>query len=253
VRLVHDHQLGAGAEELLPPPIGLDVIHRDDDEGVDLKEGLVQGADLLQAAGRAGKDELTFQVELQSKLALPLLCQVRRAQDGKALDLAPVEEFPGHQAGLDRLADAHVIRDEEPDRILPQGHEEGDKLVRPGIAGEMPEGTERPGAVPEPEPHGVPEEPPGPVVPKVVGTRGRQGRLLDRFQPQVDPRDLVIGPAEGTQNHEVGHRLGEDHPLPPASPDEGADGEAHAPPPKTDGYFLRRGSHSASCRNRRTM
>ena len=76
-------------------------------------------ADLLQPAGGAGKDQLGFQIELGPKLPLPLLRQVRWTQNGQPLNLAPIEEFPGDQAGLDGLSDADVIGDEQADRIEP--------------------------------------------------------------------------------------------------------------------------------------
>ena len=63
--------------------------------------------------------------------ALPLLGEVRRAEDGEPLALAAVQELRGDEAGLDRLADADVVGDEEPDGVLPQRHEQRHELVGP--------------------------------------------------------------------------------------------------------------------------
>jgi hypothetical protein len=45
-----------------------------------------------------------------------LLGEVRRAKDGEAADLGPVEELAGDEQGLDRLADAGVVGEEEASR-----------------------------------------------------------------------------------------------------------------------------------------
>ena len=90
-----------------------------------------------------GDDELGIDVELVPHLRLPLLGQVRRAEHRHAPDLAPVEQLAGDQQRLDRLADAHVVGDEEPDRIQPKGHQQRHQLVGPRLHGDPPERAER--------------------------------------------------------------------------------------------------------------
>ena len=112
MRLVHDHELRAGAHEIVAPPVGLDVIERDDEGGVVIEERLVDRQPAFQPGDGAGAHDLGGDVELARQLGLPLVAEVRRAEDGQAADLAAIEEFAGDQRRLHGLADPHVIRDQ---------------------------------------------------------------------------------------------------------------------------------------------
>ena len=96
--------------------------------------------------------ELGVDVELVAHLGLPLLGEVRRAEDGEPLDLAPVEQLAGDEQRLDRLADADVVGDQQPDRVQLQRHQQRHELVRARLDGDAAEGAERPGARAEAEP-----------------------------------------------------------------------------------------------------
>ena len=70
---------------------------------------------------------------------------MRRADHGKARDLAAVEQLADDQAGLDGLADADVVGDEQADRFLPERHQQRNQLVGARLEGEIAEGAERSG------------------------------------------------------------------------------------------------------------
>ncbi len=78
-------------------------------------------------------------MELVLALGLPLLGQVRRAENREPADLAPVKQFPGHEQALDRLADADVVGNQQPDRVHLQGHQERHELIGAWLHGDLAE------------------------------------------------------------------------------------------------------------------
>ena len=64
MRLVHDHQFGAGAQELVAAPLRLDEVSRDDGIGVALEERLRGVAVALQSRGGAGQHQFSIEVKL---------------------------------------------------------------------------------------------------------------------------------------------------------------------------------------------
>ena len=230
VGLVHDDEFGAVEEEVVPIAVGLGVVNADDDVGVVLKDAAVGRGLPLQGADGAGADDDGGEVELLRQFLLPLVAEVRGAEDGDAADFAAGQEFAGDEEGLNGLADADVIGDEEADGVEAEGHEEGDELVGAGADGDAAQGAEGAGAVPEGEAGGVPEEFGGEGVGGVVG--GGEGELgggqflhAAADQGEVDPADLGLTAGEGAQQGDVGVWGGDPDPLPPPRPDDGADGE----------------------------
>ena len=130
---VHDHQFGACANEVVSSPVGLDEIQRDDHEGEVIEEGFSPPKIALQSSSGAREYKFGFDVKLLVQLSLPLLSQVRRAEHGQSLDLTSVNEFAGHQPSLNRLTNAHVVSNEQSNRIQFQGHQERHKLVGPWL------------------------------------------------------------------------------------------------------------------------
>ena len=84
-------------------------------------------------------------MEFLFQLALPLFGEVRWAQHGKPSHLAPLEKLLRDQACFDCFADPDIVRDEQPDRIEPQRHEERYELVRSGLDRDLPKATKWPG------------------------------------------------------------------------------------------------------------
>ena len=63
------------------------------------------------------------------KFAGPLLDEMGRAQDREAIRLAAVDQLAQDQSGLDRLADADIVGDQQPHDRKAQRHEQRHKLV----------------------------------------------------------------------------------------------------------------------------
>ena len=81
--------------------------------------------------------QLGVDVELVAQLAPATARPVRagRARPGR-LALALGEQLGGDQAGLDGLADADVVGDQQPDGVLPQRHQQRHELVGAGLDGD---------------------------------------------------------------------------------------------------------------------
>ena len=122
----------------------LDEVGRDDGEAVAVEDRHADRQVALQALDGAGEDQLGVDVELLRQLLLPLLGQVRRAQHGQAADLAAVEQLPGDGAGLDGLADADVVGDQQAHRVQLEGHHQRHELVGARLDGDAPEAAEGP-------------------------------------------------------------------------------------------------------------
>ena len=67
--------------------------------------------------------------KLLTKLALPLVAEMRGSENPKSPCDSAIKELTRDHPSLDCLADADVIRDQQPNRIKPQRHDERDKLV----------------------------------------------------------------------------------------------------------------------------
>ena len=70
---------------------------------------------------------------------------MRRAEHGERIDLAAVHQFAQDQAGLDGLADADIVGDEQARHLQAKRHEQRNELIGAGLEGELGGGTERAG------------------------------------------------------------------------------------------------------------
>ena len=82
-------------------------------------------------------------MEAGLQLADPLVDQVRRAEHGEAVDLAAVEQLAGDERGLDGLADADVVGDEQAHRVQLERHQQRHELVGARLDGDLAEAAER--------------------------------------------------------------------------------------------------------------
>ena len=101
------------------------------------------------------------------KLVLPLLGQVRRTQHGQPPDLAAIEQLARDEAGLDGLADADVVGDQQPHRIELERHHQRHELVGPRLDRDAPEAAERTGGRARREPCRIAQQPPGGEIAKI--------------------------------------------------------------------------------------
>jgi hypothetical protein len=123
VCLVDNHQFWARAQELVPAALAFDEIQRDYDEVVDVKEGLSYPAVTFQAAGSTWQDYFRVNLKLVAEFRLPLLGELRRTQDSQASDFAAVEQLSGDQTGFYRLADAHIVGNQQAHWIELERHQ----------------------------------------------------------------------------------------------------------------------------------
>src|SRR5688572_13938120 len=78
---VNDHEVRTSPQKVMSPSVGLDKIHRDNNEGICVKDGLVGAKIFLQSPSGTGKDKLGIDVEFRREFALPLFRQMRRAEN----------------------------------------------------------------------------------------------------------------------------------------------------------------------------
>jgi hypothetical protein len=145
---------------------------------------------------------------------------VRRAEDGEALDLTAVDELAQDEAGLDRLADADIVRDQEPRGFLAERHHQRGELVGARLEVDPAGASERTGAAPQRQPEGIAQEErrltwTGPVAAR----RCKRGEVdgLD-FQIGDERFRLVLGAGQRTQPQLIAGP--ENNPLATARPDQ---------------------------------
>jgi hypothetical protein len=73
----------------------------------------------LQPSDLRRLDEHRFDRELLAKRSLPLVAEVRRAEDAEPAGKTAIEQLARDHCRLDRLADADVVGDQQPHRRLP--------------------------------------------------------------------------------------------------------------------------------------
>ena len=92
--------------------LALDPVHRRDQAWVLLPGIDVGAAVTAEATQELGVGDLELEAELLAHLVPPLDLQCGRADDQDLLDAVAREQLLGHEAGLDGLAEAHVVGDQ---------------------------------------------------------------------------------------------------------------------------------------------
>ena len=80
-------------------------------------KGFANPAVPLQARRCSGQHEFRINVKFVAKFGLPLLRELRRAQDGEALNLAAVQQLTRNKTGFDGLSDTNVVGNQQANRI----------------------------------------------------------------------------------------------------------------------------------------
>jgi len=253
VGLIDDDELGAGAQKIVAAAVGFDEIGRDHDKGIVLKKGFTRPALPLQPARRMGQHQFGGDMKFLIQLALPLFGQLRRAEHGDAFDLAAVEQLAGDEAGLNGLADADIVGDEQAHGIESKGHEQRCELIRPGLDGNFAERAEGTGAGAKADAQGVAEQMAGAVIAKLPRIGEIEAGGADFFQGSENAGDLVLGAAEGPHHKQFLIRTGQDHPFTAARMDQRADSVTHAGLPKIQGYCATIARQSSSRSKRTTV
>ena len=144
--LVDDDQRRTCASKTLSASVALDVVEADDRVWMGVKKGLGDRQAALQSGSRGCGYRDRVEVELRFEFPGPLFDEVRRAQDGEALDLASIHQLTKNEARLDRLAYADVIGDEKPNGRQAQRHEQRHELVSPWLEAEASSCAKRAGS-----------------------------------------------------------------------------------------------------------
>ena len=148
VRLVDDHEVGARLEEVVAPLRGLDVVETDDRVRVHREDADARWNAPFQASRAPGGDGRGADVEADVELGDPLVHEMRRAQDDGSIDIAPVEQLARDEQGLDRLADADVVGDEQAYGVELERHEQRHELVGSRLDRDLPEAPKGAGSPP---------------------------------------------------------------------------------------------------------
>ena len=197
VGLVHDHQLRAGSVKLVAPAIGFNKVSGDNHKGIVFEKRLAYPQVSLQAADRTGQHQFRVNMKFVSQFHLPLFGQRRGAQYSQALNLAAIQQLAGNQSGFDGFSDTHIIGNQNPDRILFQGDQQRNQLIRPGVHSQPAKGSKGSGAGAKPQAHRIAKQITGVVVARRAGIGKVKTGLLHRLQRQVNAGDITLAAPEG--------------------------------------------------------
>src|SRR5438270_7422442 len=100
---------------------------------------------------------------------------MRRTQHSNPAYLTTIQQFPCNYACFNRLADACIVGDQNPDRVEAQRQQQRHELIRPRLARYTPERTKRAGTRTEPQPNGISEQASRTVVADVGWIRRCKG------------------------------------------------------------------------------
>ena len=227
VGLVHDHQVGGQAQEVVATSVGLHEVGGDDHVAEVVEDRLARPALPLQAGDCAGQHLLRIDVELLGQLRLPLPRKMRRAQHGHPGDLPAVHKLAGDQRRLDRLPYAHIVGDQQPHRVQLQRQQQRHQLVGARLHGDRSEGAEGAGAGAEAQAGSIAQQPPRSIIAQLLGVRQREPRRLHKLQRAIDARDLLLSAAQRTQHQQIVPRSRQYHPLAASRPHQGANCKRH--------------------------
>ena len=132
-----------------------------------------------------------------------------------------VEQLAGDHAGLDGLAHAHVVGDQQPHRVEAQRHDQRHELVRSRSDRDVAERAERRRARAQAEPGGVEQE----ARRRGIGDRARVGarercRLDLPLERKKEADLLMVRPGERLQADQARRGRGQRYPITTARPNQ---------------------------------
>ena len=205
VRLIDDDKLRTLLDEDIAPNVRLDEVDADDLVRVVVVDAGVTMNLAIESGLGVGPDDHGLDIKLGADFGLPLLAQVRQANDREALDLAALYQLTHDQQRFDRLTNAHVVGDQQPGRLLTQGHDQWNHLVRTRPKRQLGQTPKRTSAVAEREACRVVNDTGGRKVSKVFGGGRREvcvGRLVTT-ERQVEPGDFVVRSTERPKHQQL--------------------------------------------------
>jgi hypothetical protein len=154
----------------------------------------------LEAGDARWADHRGVDRELLAQLALPLIAQVGRAEHAQASDDAPIEQLAGDHPGLDGLAHAHIVGDQQPHRVEAQRHDQRHELIRSRGDRDVAERAERRRARAQAESGGVEQEARrGGIGDRARVGAGERGRLHLLFERKEEADLLMVRAGERLQ------------------------------------------------------
>jgi hypothetical protein len=250
VGFIHNYELWASASEVLGVARRFDEICRDNRKTVSIKYRNAQGQVALKTLDCTGKHKLGIDMKFLCKLPLPLLGEVRWAEDGNPTYLATVQKLSGNERCLNGLANAHIVGDEHADGVEFERHHQRYELIRAGFHSDSTEAAEWTGRRTRRQTGRIAQEPTRRKVAKVVFAGQGEGCGPDLFYVRKDACDLFVETSNGAQQKYLVSRFGEHNPLATARINEGAWGRERSADhglgtPKTSACFCRIASQSS--------
>jgi hypothetical protein len=201
VGLVHNHEVGAGAQEVVTPAVRYNEIHGDDYKRVGIKYGLVGPVQsFLQTPRGAGEHQFGSDVEFGRQFALPLFGEVRWAENAEAGDFTTVQHLASNEAGFNGFTDADIVSDKQTDRVKLQRHEQWDELVRARLNSEPAERTEWSGAGAKAESDCISQKTAGDEIAEILFARRLKARGRDGLQCGMNAGGFLNGASEWTHD-----------------------------------------------------
>ena len=219
--LVHHHTLWRDGEKVLSMPLAFDVVQADNDDRVVVEQADTVWQVALDSAGAGGGECSGLDVETLEQLFLPLLHQVRRAQNRQAGDLAAVHQFAHDETGFDGLAYTHVVCDQQAHRAQPQRHQQRHQLVGARFHGNVAERTKWPAPCAQLQAQGIAQQQRRGVITGLLRVGLVECGRFYRAELEIgDERDdVVICAPQGPQSQQLGAialpGVGLHHPLAP--------------------------------------
>ncbi|GBD19149.1 hypothetical protein HRbin27_01653 [bacterium HR27] len=237
VCFVDDDQIGRLGEERLAVAGELEEVDRGDDDRVVAIDRATGRERALERRERGWADDDRLQVELLAELGRPLVSERWWAEDDEAADRATVPELAGDETGLDRLADADVVGDEEAHRVESQCHEERDELVGAGAHRDAAERAEGSSPLAQEQASGLTEQADSLGVGELSGVGEREAGRLDPLARKgvseeigelpVHGHRILARSGERAEEDEFVVAAGEDDPLAVAETDDRARLDGH--------------------------
>jgi hypothetical protein len=204
-------------------PIRLHKVDACDEIGIiPVNRNILARALAFEARHLRGLDEDRLDRKFLPQLALPLIAKMGGREHGQAPCDAPIQQLAGDHSGFDSLADANVVRDQQPHRIEPQSHDQRHELVRARGDRYPAERTESGCAGAEAEAGGVEQRhhTGGIARPRRRRRQEFSGRDVPAFQWQIDADFVGLALGQWPQVQDAWFTRRQDNPVTPSRPNQ---------------------------------
>jgi hypothetical protein len=134
-------------------------------------------------------------MEALFELGHPLFDEVRRAQDGDPLDVAPIEKLASDESRLDGLANTDIVRNQQTHWIQLERHEKRHKLICARLNGDLTEAAKGPRTSAKREKHRVAEQQCAIMTSLLIRARSRE-RCISHglgLEVEMDEGQVILG------------------------------------------------------------